>query len=204
MPKFTNQASADKWALVTYGCTHAEAVDINGRPLADAAGFAYAFRTQKRNAARRGVPWRFGFREWVSVWINSGKWDLRGVGIGRYCMARHGDVGAYEASNVAIQLCTQNSRDGIEKARPAIALSDARRTGSGRGWTYRLKGSKPYQVYLSKKYIGCFATAEEAECAYRAAAERHRSSKHLMAPTLHFLPAVETATDGNSRCCLVM
>lgn len=94
-------------------------------------------------------------------------------------MARHGDVGPYRADNVSIKLCTENSREGIEVARPAMRASRKHitsRLGKGRGWTFRAGHKKPYQVLVGSQYIGTFATQADAEAAYRSAvASRHES-----------------------------
>lgn len=64
---------------------------------------AYAYVQQARNAQRRAIEWRLTFPQWWKIWQDSGKWLQRGRGEG-YCMARHGDSGAYEPENVYI--CT--------------------------------------------------------------------------------------------------
>lgn len=113
-----------------------------------------AYTSQKNQAARRGIGWLFDFEGWCAVWDESGRWDQRGKRIGQYVMARNGDTGPYHASNVSI-------------------------TGCGRGWTFVARAAKrPYQVTLAKKYIGSFATQQEAEAAYAKAVEEHKSAGH--------------------------
>jgi hypothetical protein len=182
MPKFVNKAVADKWAQITYGCSHDEAKAINGEPFSKPGSFADRYRRQKHNATKRGIAWQMTFAEWVQIWLDSGKWLQRGRGKSGYCMARNGDVGPYCVGNVSIQTCVENSRDGIKVARPAI-LEHQRNNpqiGSGRGWTLRTgrRFTNPYQVMVGTKYVGCFPTQAEAESAYRNASQeiRHASN----------------------------
>lgn len=72
-----------------------------------------AFTSHRKNSYKRGIEFKLSFIEWWRIWQESGKWGLRGRGIGRYCMARFGDKGPYEVGNVVIQLATENSRDAI-------------------------------------------------------------------------------------------
>ena len=62
----------------------------------------------KYNAECRGVEFNFTFDEWVKMWEDSGKWDERGVGPEKYCMARHNDIGPYSIDNVSIQTNKEN------------------------------------------------------------------------------------------------
>src|SRR6478752_1084760 len=133
MPKFTNPDAADKWANKIYGCSLDEAIRINGAPIQQPDSFAGRYRSQRGAASKRGIDSQISFAEWVTVWLDSGRWDQRGRGIGAYCMARNGDIGPYSVANVSIQLATTNSRDGIEKARPAMTKTGGR-LGLGRGW----------------------------------------------------------------------
>lgn len=74
-----------------------------------------AFRSQRRNAALRGIEWRFTFAEWWSVWQKSGKYPERGRGKGRYVMSRPGDTGPYEMGNVLIVPCENNNREFMNR-----------------------------------------------------------------------------------------
>jgi hypothetical protein len=113
MPVIKDPSKRNRNAQITYGCDEAEAIRLNqGRALRDQDSLAMAYATQRHAAHRRGIEWKFTFSEWLSVWGASGQLHRRGVGRGSYCMARHGDVGPYEVSNVSIALCIDNSRDG--------------------------------------------------------------------------------------------
>lgn len=70
---------------------------------------------QRANARRRGIPWEFTFNTWWGVWKNSGKWEHRGMGKGKYCMARRGDLGPYSPENVRIITFSQNSKIAIKR-----------------------------------------------------------------------------------------
>lgn len=127
------------------------------------------YGNQKLSAKRRGVEWQFTFEEWMRVWIDSGKWEMRGRGKGQYCMARHGDVGPYNTSNVSIILSQKNSSDGIAVARSNATEPLGVARGSGRGWTVSGSKKNPYQVVAGQRYIGLFATESEAISAYKKA-----------------------------------
>jgi len=58
--------------------------------------------TDKRDAAGLPVEVRMSFDDWLHVWIDSGKYHLRGNRKGCYVMARRNDLGHYELDNVDI------------------------------------------------------------------------------------------------------
>jgi len=51
------------------------------------------------------------FEEWSELWQASGKWKQRGRRRGQYVMARFGDRGPYEVSNVRICLVAENTNE---------------------------------------------------------------------------------------------
>lgn len=165
-----------------FGCTHDEAVTLNdGFPLRQPLTKAARYISQRNAANLRGVGWEITFAEWLAVWAESGKWELRGVGANAYCMARHGDTGPYKVGNVSIQTGESNSRDGVKKTHITLrergSWGGGTPLGSGRGWTYRPKGgAKPYQVIAANRYVGVFATQDEAEAAYASAVSEIRSA----------------------------
>jgi hypothetical protein len=57
---------------------------------------------QRAGAKLRGIPWQLEYWEWLQIWQDSGHLHDSGRYKGHWCMARHGDQGAYEASNVKI------------------------------------------------------------------------------------------------------
>lgn len=64
----------------------------------------------KAAAKRRGIPFSLSFSEWNDIWVNSGKWEMRGVGANKYCMCRVGDKGGYNKGNVYIDLFNNNAK----------------------------------------------------------------------------------------------
>ncbi len=71
----------------------------------------HAYSTQKSSALKRGITWEFCFEDWVAAWLYSGKWEQRGRGSERYCMARKNDAGPYSPANVYITTNRKNSED---------------------------------------------------------------------------------------------
>lgn len=69
------------------------------------------FTEQKWAAKRRCIPWEITFEEWWHVWEESGKWEQRGRGTGKYVMCRRNDSGAYAPDNVYIGLYETNARE---------------------------------------------------------------------------------------------
>lgn len=127
------------------------------------------FRQQRWRAGARGIDWLFSFEAWIEFWVESGKWNLRGRGAGKYVMSRPGDIGPYSRENCVICTFVEN----IQEAHPkAFREREKRVRLEAKGWTFRggerFKG-RPYQVMVSDRYIGTFATQEEAEAAYRSA-----------------------------------
>lgn len=70
------------------------------------------YNDHKDSAKRRGIPFLLTFDEWYQTWLDSGHWDERGCGKGKYCMARPGDIGAYTIGNVKIIKIEENSVEG--------------------------------------------------------------------------------------------
>jgi len=61
-----------------------------------------AYASQKCSAKKRGIGFHLTFEEWNYIWQVSGKWDERGRGSEKYCMARHNDIGPYAIGNISI------------------------------------------------------------------------------------------------------
>jgi hypothetical protein len=183
MPLIKDIEKRQRNAMAYFGCDEHQAIHLNDSKLLRLRGSkAMRYLSQRQSAFKRGIGWEITFPQWLSVWQQSGKFDDRGVGKGRYCMARKGDVGPYKVGNVSIESCVKNSRDGIAKARPAMALSYVSPIGTGRGWTRRevkKKTSCSYQVLVGKKYIGSFLTQQAAEEAYRVACAIHCHQSNL-------------------------
>jgi hypothetical protein len=80
---------------------------------------------EQRKAARgrndvfgNPIEFRLTFAEWIMIWIESGKYHLRGVRRGEYCMSRINDIGHYEVGNVRIILNSENI-SAAQKGRPS-------------------------------------------------------------------------------------
>ena len=71
----------------------------------------WAYADHKSRAKKRNLSLTLSFDEWLAIWTNSGKLDLRGRGAGKYCMSRVGDKGGYDMGNVFIQSFSANSAD---------------------------------------------------------------------------------------------
>lgn len=69
------------------------------------------YTQQRFNAKKRGIEWQFTLDSWLKVWIESGKWDLRGKSKNSYVMSRIGDVGPYSPDNVVIKTNSENSTE---------------------------------------------------------------------------------------------
>ena len=133
----------------------------------------HKYAQQRNNAKTRGVEWNFTFADWWKEWLDSGKWDQRGLGDGLYVMARHGDSGAYSAGNVYICTQSQNSKDSFITSPASVRFADCCTSlGRGRGYHYSPSRSKinPFYVQLRGCHIGQYPTAEAAREAYLQAA----------------------------------
>jgi hypothetical protein len=96
-------------------------------------------------------------------------------------MARLGDVGPYSPDNVEIVTNRDNFRQAAlkdpERCRRNLHLAHVATTGKGRGWTFVKKNkTNPYQVMVGRRYVGMYATQQEAEAAYAVAAIAHLDS----------------------------
>ncbi|WP_077181759.1 NUMOD3 domain-containing DNA-binding protein [Burkholderia cenocepacia] len=77
------------------------------------------YNVQKAGAKRRKdkngnpIEFKLTFDEWWSFWQESGHYDERGVGKGKYVMARIDDIGPYELGN--IYCCTNTENNSMAK-----------------------------------------------------------------------------------------
>lgn len=69
------------------------------------------FKTHRQNAKTRGIGWELTLKEWWDIWQESGHWHERGVGSGKYVMARNCDMGAYSKDNIQIITHNNNSKE---------------------------------------------------------------------------------------------
>jgi len=139
----------------------------------------------RQNAKRRGIGFEMTFEEWMSIWENSGKFEQRGRGKGKYCMYRINDTGPYKDGNVFIGLSEDNVRDGnvgkvvSEETRLKLSASNS---GKPHPWSAgdknpmhrpdvkkkisdAISGEKHYNARGVVTPNGKFATAKEAAIA---------------------------------------
>lgn len=106
-----NKSRVEQKISKRYGCDLQTLIEINGSEKREFGSPAWAFYWQKTNAGRRGIEWKLSLPEWWKIWKESGHWEQRGRGIGRYVMARIADVGPYESGNVHIRSFVENIHD---------------------------------------------------------------------------------------------
>ncbi len=128
-----------------------------------------AWNRQKQAAKARGIAWLMPFEEWIDVWVSSGMLSHRGRGVDKYVMARYGDIGPYSKTNVEIILHQKNSSDARTNHPKTTAELQLANIGKGRGWTKR---GNSFQVFVAKKYVGCFRSQDVAEKAYAEASKQ--------------------------------
>lgn len=71
-------------------------------------GLRRRYIEHKNNARGRGIVFLLTFEQWQAIWLESGRWQMRGSRKGQYVMARPGDRGAYEIGNVIICPAEEN------------------------------------------------------------------------------------------------
>lgn len=150
--KDSRRAELDARCMLRYG------VDRETRQMLQDCGALGAYRTQRQTARTRGIPFSLSLAEWWAVWQASGKYHLRGRGLGHYCMSRLNDQGGYEMGNIHIKLCEDNSREGLTRNKrgtkefPGVFLIYP---GRDRAWAAK----------YGKQNIGFYCTAQEAYAA---------------------------------------
>lgn len=151
------------------------------------------YRQQERQARHRGIGWEFTFESWHQLWLDSGKLHLRGKGSGKFVLGRRGDVGPYSVGNCDVIPFEQNIRDG--RARCKVEKPPKPRK-IPRGWTYRNKGVKRFQVMVGPRYVGVFATQAEAELAYAIATGAHVSGSESVETAVSIFHAPQGYSTG--------
>lgn len=88
------------------------------------------FKTQRGSAKYRGIIWDLSFEQWTQIWIDSGKYHLRGCKRGLYVMSRLGDTGPYSVDNVEIKTHADNlSEAHLGVPKPPFSLEHRRKIG---------------------------------------------------------------------------
>jgi hypothetical protein len=96
------------------------------------------FYEHRQNARRRNIEFNLTYDEWMNIWVQSGHWNERGRGLGKYAMCRYGDQGPYEVGNVYIDLCevnAQQARLGDKNTKAHIAKIRKALTGKKKTMT---------------------------------------------------------------------
>lgn len=102
----------------------------------------------------RKIEWLLTYEEWLQIWNDSGRWDQRGRGTGKYCMSRVGDTGPYSKDNVYINECVMNSGDkfrGTKQSQETIAKKSKSLTGVKHSPERRLANSLGQLRYRAKQ-----------------------------------------------------
>lgn len=127
------------------------------------SGVTRLFESQRNAAKNRAIPWKLTLAQWWQMWQESGRWESRGRGKGKYCLARLGDAGAYEIGNVWVCEFAENCRE---------AISHAQRGSKGNVHCLYPGLERSWVAKHNRKTLGRFATREEAEAAKRAYVEQ--------------------------------
>ena len=101
-----------------FGCSKDRFVSLCGREFITwnkkyRSGYEWMYFDQKRSARYRKIPWELTLPEWIRIWEDSGKLNMRGHHADEYVMARWGDVGPYSVDNVYICTASKNGKDRI-------------------------------------------------------------------------------------------
>jgi hypothetical protein len=136
------------------------------------------FTVQRARAKNCGIAWEMTFEQWLEIWTASEKLALRGKGVGKYVMSRHGDAGPYSVGNVEIVPYEQNAGDVNKNYPDTCGCSD--RNGLGRGcYRYQQGARVTYTARFRKKHLGVFDTPEAASYAYQAAHQKYLESREI-------------------------
>lgn len=123
-----------------------------------ANGATKAWTEQKRSAKTRGIEWGLDLKTWYQIWLDSGHFEERGRGLGKYVMSRKGDSGGYFPGNVEIKLGSENSREAVEQWRGKVKKN--------RGVFNLFKGrARSWAARVGKKTIGYYQSEAEAVAA---------------------------------------
>ena len=127
-----------------------------------------AYTQQKGDAKKRGIEFKLTFEEWRNWWGND--FENRGVGSDKLVMARYGDVGAYELSNIKKITFGDNCRESKGQFEKGYTPWNKGIPGTGRkgnpitfeGVTYTDIKEATEQTGLSRKQIYCRVKKEFA------------------------------------------
>lgn len=104
----------DPKCLEWLGCTHAEAVQLNGgRQPWSRDSCARKYIDRKRNAKRDGIEWKLTFPEWCALWGD--RWKQIGRARDSLVIARKGSNGSFSFGNCYITTLAESSRTSMAK-----------------------------------------------------------------------------------------
>jgi len=63
------------------------------------------------HSEERGIDFNLSYEEFLEMWLESGKWELRGKHKEAYQLCRYHDEGAYSVNNCYIGTVQQNQHD---------------------------------------------------------------------------------------------
>jgi len=84
--------------------------DYRNHPTVPKEAFT-RYRWHQNGARIRGIEWQFTPETWWAWWQIDNRWERRGRGADKLCMARKGDEGPYSWDNVYCTTNAQNHRD---------------------------------------------------------------------------------------------
>lgn len=102
-------------------------------------------------AKYRGIEFHLTFEEWWDIWNQSGKYEQRGRGAGKYCMSRKNDTGPYALGNVYIQTIDDNNREA-HKGKPQPREMIAKRVQKITGRPQSVEHRKAISEGQKKRY----------------------------------------------------
>ena len=120
------------------------------------------YTRQRLTAAHRGIPWQLTFGQWWDLWQEGERWAQRGRGCHRLCMARWADDGPYSVENIYICTNQENSRDYQVSRRLKPKSEQKSKTGHTGVYLMYPGLQKSFIARIGKKYVGQFATIEDA------------------------------------------
>jgi hypothetical protein len=111
-----------------------------------------AYIQQKGDAKKRGIEFKITFEEWSNWWGKD--FQNRGVGSNKLVMARFGDVGPYELSNIKKITFGDNSREcRIKHGAPTYRGGRVGKPIILEGKTYKDINEATEQTEYSRKQI---------------------------------------------------
>jgi hypothetical protein len=112
-----------------------------------------AYTQQKGDAKKRGIEFKLTFEEWSNWWGKD--FQNRGVGANKLVMGRHGDVGAYELSNIKKITFGDNIRECRSKTGATYRGGRVGKPITLEGKTYKDINVAIEQTEYSRKQIYC-------------------------------------------------